>query len=223
MGRFSMGGGGLDEAAVQAIADAAEAAAAAYTDTVATGIYQNDITAMSFRSGVLQLIHSHGGLTAVVMNNRTSFWYPFKPAKAVTLSKVAVEQTVAGEAGSIIRLAVAEDSDGFPSDILWQSSAIPGDGANGEKSEDPNLAIVPSKLYYAGVMLQAAPTTRPTLRGYQSFGTTGARTHTSGINATGRCGFGYSVANDNAIPDPLVAGTVTVGGLPHAAFWLQAD
>jgi hypothetical protein len=221
MGRFA--GGGLSQAQVQALVDAGVFEAASYTDTVASGIYQNDIAAIPFRSGVLQLIHSHAGMTTQVMANRTSYWHPFKPAKAVTLSKVAVEQTVAGEAGSIIRLAIAEDSDGFPSDILWQSSAIPGDGSNGEKSEDPNLAIVPSKLYYAGVMLQAAPTTRPTLRAFQNFGTTGARTHTSAIAATGRCGFGYTVANDNAIPDPLVAGSVTVGGAPHVGFWLQAD
>jgi hypothetical protein len=226
MGRFSMstgGGSGIDAVTAQAMADAAEAAAAVYTDAAFATSAGVDLDTIPFRTGTLYVISAHAGLTTTIPGNRTSSWLPFRPAKACTLNKLAVEQTTAGEAGSTIRLAIAEDLDGIPSDVLWQSTALAGDGANGEKSADPDLAIVPSKLYYAGVALQAATTTRPALRAFQNAGVAGGRAPTTTVTNSARNGYSYTLGNDSAIPDPLVAGTVGIGGMPCPAFWLQAD
>jgi hypothetical protein len=225
-GTGSGGGGGLSEAEVQAIADvaqgAAEDAAAVYTDTVFAAAAAADIMAIPFKSAEFYLIGSHTGATTGQPSNRSVLMLPFRPAKSCTLAKVAVEQTTAGEAGSKIRLLVFDDVDGLPTNVLWQSSDIAGDGANGEKSEDPNLAVVPSELYYAGVQCHTATTTRPTLRYFQST-VAGARTRTSVVTSTGRQGFGYPMGNDGNVTNPLVAATITVGAGTMPCFWLQAD
>jgi hypothetical protein len=204
------------------IASAAEDAAAVYTDAVAAALAAADPWAIPFRSGVSYSIAAHTGLTTAIPGNRTAQIMPFRPAKPCTLSKVSVEQTVAGEAGSLIRLGIIEDSDGFPTDVLSQSSAIAGDGSNGEKSYDPDLAIVPTKLYYAFVLCNTAVTTRPTLRYLQSVAA-GVRTLTTTQAATGRQGFTYGMGSDAALTDPLVSGTVAVGGGIMPCFWLTAD
>lgn len=229
MGRFSGGGGGgggLSEAEVQAIADAAqtaaENAAGVYTDSLVAAVLASDPMNVSFRSGELCLIGSHTGLATGQPANRVVAMMPFRPAKACTLSKVAVEQTAAGEAGSKIRLIVVEDSDGLPTDVLWQSADIAGDGANGIKEADPDLAVVPTKLYYAGVQCHTATTTRPTLRYFQS-PAAGTRTRTTAVTNVGRQGFGYSMGSDGAVTDPLVAASVSVGGGTMPCFWLMAD
>jgi hypothetical protein len=216
------GGGGLSEAEVQAIADAAEDAAGVYTDAAIALRDAADIMAIPFKSTEFYLIGSHTGATTSVPANRTVLMLPFRPAKSCTLSKVAVEQTTAGEAGSKIRLLIFDNVDGLPTNVLWQSSDIAGDGANGEKSEDPNLAIVPSALYYAGVQCHTATTTRPTLRFFQS-PVAGARTRTTAVAVTGRQGFGYPMGNDGNVTNPLVAATISVGAGTMPCFWLQAD
>jgi hypothetical protein len=216
------GGGGLSEAEVQVIADAAEDAAAIYTDTLMAAYSMADPAAIPFKSGVLHPISQHTGGTTGTPPNRTVQWAAFRPAKSCTLSKLGVEQTTAGEAGSKIRLLIAEDLLGVPSDILWQSADIAGDGANGEKSADPDLAIVPSKLYYAGVQCHTAVTTRPTLRYVQS-SMNGVRAYTNSFVTTGRQGFSYAMANDGNVTDPLVAATLGAGGGTFPMFWLQAD
>lgn len=225
MGRFSMGSGGsggLTQGEVEAIADAAEAAAATYTDTVTATYAASNPYAIAFRSGELYTIANHGGLTAGTANNRTSSMLPFRPAKACTLNKVAVDQTVAGEAGSLIRLAIVEDSDGYPTTVLSQTS-IAGDGANGEKSYDPDLAIVPSKLYYVLVGFQAAVTTRPTLRQVQTAAFSNRQFLNGTFTSSGRHGISYSLANDSALPTTLLTASLGVSALPLACSWLRAD
>jgi hypothetical protein len=225
MGRFSGGGGGgggVSLATAEALADAAEAAAAVYTDAVALTLASIDVDAIPFISGELHLLAGHTGGAAAQPANRVVAMLPFRTARACTLSKLAVEQTAAGEVGSMIRLLIVEDLNGLPTDVLWQSANIPGDGANGEKSADPDLAIVPTKLYYAGVQCHTATTTRPTLRYFQS-PATGSRTRTTAVTSTGRQGYGYAMGTDAAVTDPMVAATVAVGGGTMPMFWLQAD
>jgi hypothetical protein len=223
MGSYYAGsGGGLSEEDVQVIADAAEDAAAVYTDTAIALRDASDIMAIPFRSTEFYLLSSHTGLTTGTPANRAIAMMPFRPGKSCTLSKLAVEQTIAGEAGSKIRLLIFDDVDGLPTNKLWESSDIAGDGANGEKSEDPNLAIVPSKLYYAGLQCHTAVTTRPTFRYFQS-PAAGVRARTTAVAVTGRQGFGYAMASDATVTNPLVAGTVSAAGGTMPAFWLQAD
>jgi hypothetical protein len=223
MGSYYAGsGGGLSEEDVQVIADAAEDAAAVYTDTVFAAAAAADIAAIPFKSTEFYLIGSHTGGTTGQPANRTVLMLPFRPAKSCTLSKLAVEQTTAGEAGSKIRLLIFDDVDGLPTNVLWQSSDVAGDGANGEKSADPDLAIVPSKLYYAGVQCHTATTTRPTLRYFQS-PVSGARTRTTAVAVTGRQGFGYPMGSDGNVTNPLVAATITVGAGTMPIFWIVAD
>jgi hypothetical protein len=222
MGSYYAGsGGGLDEAAVQAIADAAEDAAAAYTDTAMAAAAAADPDAIAFRSTVLYPISPQAGLTTVIPANRRLNLLSFRPAKACTLSKVGVNVTIVGEAGCTIRLCIAEDSDGLPADVLWQSSVtLDGAVGTGEKSQDPDLAIVPTKLYWAGCVAQAAVTTRPTFSASQNFGY--GRTYTTTFAATGRVGLGYDLANDSTITDPLVAANFTPTS-SQPFIWLQAD
>lgn len=220
------GGGGLSEAAVTTIAEVEAAAALAeagvYTDAAIAARDAADLWAIPFKSGEFYLIAGHTGATTGVPANRTVLMMPFRPAKSCTLAKLAVEQTTAGEAGSKIRLLIFDDVDGLPTNKLWESADIAGDGANGEKSADPNLAIVPSKIYYAGVQCHTATTTRPTLRYFQS-PAGGVRTRTTAVAVTGRQGFGYAMGSDGAVTNPLVAASITVGGGTMPVFWIQAD
>lgn len=219
------GGGGLSEAQVEAIADAAAAAAedaaAIYTDDAIALRDAADLMAIPFRSGELYCMAHTGGTTGQPPNRSVQLM-PFRPAKACTLSKLGVEQTTAGEAGSKIRLLIFDDSDGKPLNKLWESADIAGDGANGEKSADPNLAVVPSQLYWAGVQCHTAATTRPTLRYFQS-PAAGARVVTSTFVTTGRQGCSYPMGSDATVTNPLVAATVAAAGGTAPIFWLMAD
>ncbi len=220
------GGGGLTEAEIETIAeaaaDAAEAAALVYTDTAIALRDSADIFAIPFRSATLYCLSSHTGGTTGTPSNRLVQLMPFRPAKSCTLSKLGVEQTTAGEAGSKIRLLIFDDVDGLPTNKLWESADIAGDGANGEKSADPDLAIVPSKLYWAAVQCHTATTTRPTLRYYQS-PAAGSRATTATFTTTGRQGCSYSMGSDATVTNPLVAGTVAPAGGTAPMFWLMAD
>lgn len=220
------GGGGLSEAEVETIADAAagvaEDAAAVYTDALFAAFSLADVSAIPFKSGVLYGITNHTGLTTAIPTNRLVLMTAFRPARSCTLSKVSVEQTAAGEAGSQIRLLVIEDLDGIPADVVWQSSNIAGDGANGEKSADPDLAVVPTKLYYAAVQCHTAATTRPTLRYAQST-VNGVRGFVNSQTNTARQGYSYAMGSDGSVTDPLASGTLAAGGNPFPMFWLMAD
>lgn len=224
MGHFSMstgGGGGIDSATAQAMADAAEDAAAVYTDSVMAALAAADVTALPLRPGVKCGITNHTGLATGAPANRVVNMAAFRPAWACTLASLNVEATAGGEAGSKIRLLIIEDVGGFPTNVLWQSSDLDGTVV-GDRGEDPNLAIVPTKLYYAAVQCHTAATTRPTLRYVQST-ITGARGFVNSQVATARQGYSYAMGSDGSVTNPLSSGTINVGGNPFPMFWLTAD
>lgn len=83
--------------------------------------------------------------------------------KAVTVDRLAVDITVAGEAGSLVRLGIYADNAGVPGALVLDAGTVAGDGTPGIKEAVVSQALA-AGVYWMGAAVQAAPTTQPTLR-----------------------------------------------------------
>lgn len=136
---------------------------------------------------------------------------------ACTISSLAIETTVAGEVGSVYRLAIysTDPATGLPKDLIIDAGTVATDGAPGEKAVTISQALAAGTYWFAA-MPQSAATLRPTVRV--------AAQDMAGIGAAGSLSLrsnssGYALAmGAGAFPAAFGTPTVTTGIPPYIAY-----
>ena len=138
--------------------------------------------------------------------------YPWYLPHPVTLTRLGCEVTGAGNAGSLVRLAIYADTGALqPGALLLDAGTI--DGATVGVQEITINQTLPAGVYWVGAVVQAVTTTQPTLR------TTGQGPYAlpvPGTPAAGLVAAGYThgVAVTGAAPAVFSPGS-PVGVIPR--------
>lgn len=123
----------------------------------------------SWLSGNYYYVSHQGGIgsTSSVLGNGSVRVAPYYITTEVTISRLGLEYTAAGQSGSVFRIGIW-DSDGGndrPGTLLVDAGTIATDGtpAASDIALGSNLTLNPG-LYYFGGAVQNASTTQPTMR-----------------------------------------------------------
>jgi len=115
------------------------------------------------KTGVYYYLPCNSTGTANTLGNGTARVFPVFFSSAVTLTRIGAEVTGAGEANSVVRLGIYNDNGtGFPGTVLLDAGTI--DGTSATIQEITISQAVPAGLFWMCAVVQAAPTTQPTLR-----------------------------------------------------------
>jgi hypothetical protein len=133
---------------------------------------------------------------------------PLYIPNSVTLSKVGVEVTTVGEAGSKVRLGIFADdgTGGNPTTLLVDAGQINGDSATYQEL-DISLAVDNAQIWL-GVVLQNITTTSPTMRSVGAFAMTAQIATGGGLISNTTIGHTYS---------GVTGALSTLSGTPSAA------
>lgn len=106
-----------------------------------------------------------GSLSTAAPPNNTLRLIPLQLPNAIRLIGMDVETTVAGDAGCLLRMGLwAMNGLGFPVGLpVTGGVAVPGDAAAGFQEAVFNV-VVPAGNYWAGCVVEGAPTVQPTVR-----------------------------------------------------------
>lgn len=97
--------------------------------------------------------------------NNTIRVSPWVVTASITITRLTTEFTVAGNAGSVFRLGIWNDTGyGQPGTLLLDAGTIATTGTVGNKEITVSQALTPG-LYWVGGAAQNAATTAPTMRG----------------------------------------------------------
>jgi hypothetical protein len=119
---------------------------------------------------------------------------PLYVPRALTLDRIGLDVTTAGQAGAVIRLGIYADDGGYPGALVLDAGTIAGDAvATPEITIAQALAI---GVYWLGACVQNAATTQPTVRALAggqlvfpaSTGTAAANTSGAGFQQTNVAG-----------------------------------
>jgi hypothetical protein len=106
-----------------------------------------------------------GTRSTATRNQNVLTLLPFRVESAHTFTGIAVDVTGAGQAGSLLRLAVYTGTpQGVPSTLLIDAGTVAGDGATGVKAITGLSIPLRPGYCFLGVAFQSAATTRPTVR-----------------------------------------------------------
>lgn len=149
---------------------------------------------------------------------------PMLVPNLLTISQLGAEITVAGEAGSVLRLGVYTNTRNagrpYPGSLLAEG-ATQVDGTSATVQEvvlTGNLTLQPG-LYWCGGVVQAAPTTQPTVRIISLAGILGL-VSTGAPSAAGQL-LGYSQsAVSGALPATFTSTLSSIGASPRLHFRL---
>jgi hypothetical protein len=157
-------------------------AAGTANSTVISSVVKSEITFdnpqwfPTYKSGVYYFCNSPGATsTNAALGNGTLRVSPWVVTKAVTITRIGLEFTAAGEANSVIRLGIyADDGTGFPTGapVLDAGTISTGTGNAGNVAtggtpgvyEITVSQVLNPGVYWVGAAVQAAPTTQPTIR-----------------------------------------------------------
>lgn len=215
-------GGGISQAAVQVIADAAEDAAAVYTDaSIAelTGFYAG---APPLVAGRYYTAFTHAGLTtgtAGANNEMKVHAYPI--SKPLPASRICCNVTTVGEAGSTLRMVIYSDLNGVPGNLVYDSGTFQSDTGTGVRNDSAqNLAVTTPGLYWVGTLCQNAVTTRPILSTFQ----TPVGSHGAATSVTTSSRVGYSKTGVTGAP-PASFSTINsdTSATVTPAVWIRVD
>lgn len=223
MGVSIVGGGGISEPEVQAIADAAEADANVYTDSAIDAVGGGLIYGPPMLVGTYYLPTNHNGTsTAVMPANERMIATPFLITRNLTLDRIGIEITAAGNASSVVRLGIYGTTgiDYKPGALVLDAGTVPGDGATGFKEITINQALT-AGIYWLGAAPQAATSTIPTVRHLQQ-GWHGLVGYAAGGGA-GSVGGYRKDSVSGALPNPFGTPTNTATLFQAPAFWLRAS
>lgn len=138
---------------------------------------------------------------------------PFYLPRRSSVDRIGVEVTVAGEAGSVIRLGVYADSasESLPAALILDAGTVSGDGAIGFKQITIAQDLGPGLVWLAAVC-QSAVTTRPTIRSIAAAHYSGLVGAPAGLFAPALSNNGYTQsAVSGALPATFAYGGVGVG------------
>lgn len=104
-----------------------------------------------------------GGTTSNVLVNGTLRVAPIYLARTVSLTKIGLQVTVIGDAGSTIRLGIYGDTGEFyPGALVLDAGTIAGDSATVQ--EITIAQTLPKGVYWIGGAVQGVTVTQPTVR-----------------------------------------------------------
>lgn len=98
---------------------------------------------------------------ATVANSRLQV-QPFLFSATTVLNQAAIEVTVAGDAGSLIRLGAYADNNGLPGDLIADWGTLVGD--NPASLGLTINQVLSAGVYWIGCAVQNAPSVQPTMR-----------------------------------------------------------
>jgi hypothetical protein len=158
---------------------------------------------------------SAGSTAAALVGNGNARVTPWLVTQRLAIDRLGAEVTVAGEAGSKVRLGIYADS-GFcyPGALLLDAGQIDGTSATVQELTC-SLALNPG-LYWMCAVGQSAPTTSPTLRGLNNWTAPVALPVGSSIPSTNLALFGMLVGGvSGALPATFAAGATATGNIPR--------
>jgi hypothetical protein len=188
------------------------------------GTYPNPTLAgaypLTFASGRYYGLPGVGGGSGVTFTNQRQFFLPFYVPKSTAFDRICVNITVAGEAGSVVRLGIYVDNgSGAPGALTVDGGTVAGDGAAAFKTV--TIALTLQGLYWLSCCVQAAAGTQPTMTRYLN----GAPQWFSwAIGGTTTAFSDLALTKDSisgAFSDPAGAVTLTAG-ISIPSIWLRA-
>jgi len=87
---------------------------------------------------------------------------PVAIVQPITITRIGAEINAAGQAGSLLRLGIYNDSNGIPGSLLLDAGTIAGDSAMSVQEITISQALSPGVYWFAAVV-QAAASTQPTV------------------------------------------------------------
>lgn len=151
--------------------------------------------------------------------NNVLYAAPISVIEPVTIDKVGVGVTVAGEAGSTLRVGIYDTLEGLPNALLGSVAPIAADAV---ATPEPALALTLTPgVYWLAAVVQGAPTTRPTLRSVSGTGAvTGAE---SAATALAGSLIGYQKSSvSGALPASWGSSLLAAGVVPRVAVHVAA-
>ncbi len=156
--------------------------------------------------GSYQLCHPIHSLQAGAIAANQLLVQPFLAARNITVDRIAVQITIAGGAGTLVRLGIYRDNGaGYPGVLLLDAGSVPADGATGNKTITISQALTKG-LYWTALISDGTPTIRLGLFSAGQLADDNASNPTSGLWKSQAYG---------ALSDPAPSGLGTA-----ANFWL---
>jgi hypothetical protein len=157
--------------------------------------------------------------TGQTTNNsvRVSPWFV---TETVTVSSLFCDYTVAGNASSVFRFGIWNDSSGKPGTLVLDDDytvAVDGTPAVTEIVLSPTLTLAPG-LYWVGGAVQGAATTQPTMRTVNANAILGAIPLGSSLPTGVTAGFGWLHANVTGAFGTFNASPSVTGLAPRIGF-----
>lgn len=167
------------------------------------GPLQNTPTLGGLASGLYYQATPSVSLSVITTGTGTFRATPFVVPRAVTLSRIGLEVTVAGDVGSLVRLGIyADNGSGYPDALVLDAGTVAGD-AVGVAENTISQALTPG-LYWVGAVAQNVTTTQPSIRGIAT---------TSGATAP-QMPLSTSTPATNSLSSVGFAGLSITGALP---------
>lgn len=137
----------------------------------------------TLRSGYYYWLGPNNTPTAATTGTGTLRLCPVVIPKAVTVTRIVGEVTIAGDAGSKVRYGIyADDGNGLPGALVLDAGTILGDSV--AVQEITVSQALPAGVYWVGGVAQIVTTTQPTIKiinqGSQMFTPLGTSTPTAG-------------------------------------------
>lgn len=119
----------------------------------------------SFRQQTSRMyVSPPGGLTTATVVNELVYFVPFVLGRTLTLDRMGVEVTSAGETNSVVRLGVYRDKNGLPDSLIVDAGTVAAD-STGTKAITAIGQEVEARVLWLAAVAQGAATTPPDLRG----------------------------------------------------------
>jgi hypothetical protein len=203
----------------ESVADAAEAAAAAYADSVSSVMMPGAPMVV----GRYYLPFNHGGLTPIATTEASMQLSPFLVGRSCTLDLIGVSVGTVGSAGAGVRLGLYADdvtTPGVPGALVLDAGTVEAVANTGLRGGTISLTLEPG-IYWTAMSVQGGAGTRPLLRAFQNATAYCYVGTSAGGNSAGASGF-----YDNGISGTLPA-TATLEGefslTSQVAVWLKAS
>jgi len=122
---------------------------------------------IAFKPGDYQLLNSHAGTPqssfAIVQNELRAL--PFAISRTSTLVRLGITASTTGQTGALTRIGIYADDDmGHPGKLVIDAGTVTTN-PTGSKEITVNVTLTPG-VYWAAVVCQNCPTSRPGLVGY---------------------------------------------------------
>lgn len=159
-----------------------------------------------------------GSAVSTPPSNNVTIISPLRLVRAQPIDALAIIVVTAGEAGSLLDVALINDTgQGFPGQVAQRWDAIAGDVAGGKQLDLPAPFVPQRSGHWVAVRYYNAPTTRPALRSSPApqlgLSAPSLATYVSNLTQSGANGMTVSFGAGQPIPDDMsvVAAALNAG------------